>query len=255
MYNEVREDEATGDIAAIYADIRSTLRTPVVNYIWRHLATIDGALPWSWTVVSAAASQIEAARPASSRAASQLIGEHGLTLPRGDNPPDGVADTIESYNRGNSWNLLSMTVLAAARAGVPMGPPAAIAPAASLPMLNVPPFPRDDALSPGTKQRIAALQEAGPGASSGVRPSLWVHLGLWPAYLEHTAQRCLPVLASPAFAAAHAGLLTAAPALLGLPAIIAQRDADERPWDQAVRHFRVRIAEMVLIGRLLANVQ
>jgi hypothetical protein len=35
-------------IAAIFADIRQVLGVDVVNLIWRHLATVDGALPWAW---------------------------------------------------------------------------------------------------------------------------------------------------------------------------------------------------------------
>ena len=38
------EAAATGDVAAPFADIRATLGVGVVNLIWRHLATIDGAL-------------------------------------------------------------------------------------------------------------------------------------------------------------------------------------------------------------------
>ena len=44
----ITESAATGEIAAIFADIRRVLGVDVVNLIWRHLATIPGALPWSW---------------------------------------------------------------------------------------------------------------------------------------------------------------------------------------------------------------
>jgi hypothetical protein len=42
------EQAATGDTADIFADIRSTLNVEVVNLIWRHLATMPGALEWVW---------------------------------------------------------------------------------------------------------------------------------------------------------------------------------------------------------------
>ena len=48
----ISESEATGLIAQIYADIRSVNRVSAVNLIWRHLATIPGALPWVWTTIS-----------------------------------------------------------------------------------------------------------------------------------------------------------------------------------------------------------
>src|SRR5260370_278542 len=44
----ITEATATGEIAEIFADIRRVLGVEVVNLIWRHLATIPGALPWAW---------------------------------------------------------------------------------------------------------------------------------------------------------------------------------------------------------------
>ena len=44
----ISEDEATGETAEIFTDIRATLGNGVVNLIWRHIATIEGALPWFW---------------------------------------------------------------------------------------------------------------------------------------------------------------------------------------------------------------
>src|ERR1700753_3309843 len=44
----VTEAAATGEIAEIFADIRRVLGVEVVNLIWRHLATLPGALPWAW---------------------------------------------------------------------------------------------------------------------------------------------------------------------------------------------------------------
>src|SRR6476661_493975 len=47
----VLESEARGEIADIYADIRKVLGTSVVNLIWRNLATMPGALEWTWSAV------------------------------------------------------------------------------------------------------------------------------------------------------------------------------------------------------------
>ena len=43
--------DAKGEIAEIYADIRKVLGTSVVNLIWRNLATMPGALQWTWSTV------------------------------------------------------------------------------------------------------------------------------------------------------------------------------------------------------------
>ena len=62
----IAEAAATGEIAEIYADIRSVLHTSVVNLIWRNLATLPGALHWTWSTlrplyVAAAAPQVSPA--------------------------------------------------------------------------------------------------------------------------------------------------------------------------------------------------
>src|SRR5580698_4459352 len=63
----IAEAAATGEIADIYADIRGVLHTSVVNLIWRNLATLPGALRWTWSTVrplyvEAAAPHAEAVR-------------------------------------------------------------------------------------------------------------------------------------------------------------------------------------------------
>jgi len=47
MY-EIKEVDASGEIADIYNDLRQSLNIKVVNTIWRYLATIDGGLNWVW---------------------------------------------------------------------------------------------------------------------------------------------------------------------------------------------------------------
>ena len=47
MY-EIKEEDAKGNIALIYSDLRKSLNIEVVNTIWRYLATIDGGLEWVW---------------------------------------------------------------------------------------------------------------------------------------------------------------------------------------------------------------
>jgi len=48
----VRESEAEGEAAAIFAEIRAALGTSSVNLVWRHLAVIPGALPWVWGAIA-----------------------------------------------------------------------------------------------------------------------------------------------------------------------------------------------------------
>src|ERR1700733_14799226 len=48
MLAEITEAEAVGEVATIYRRIKEVQGSPVVNLIWRHLATIEGALAWAW---------------------------------------------------------------------------------------------------------------------------------------------------------------------------------------------------------------
>jgi hypothetical protein len=43
----ISEHDAKGEIAELYADIRQTLNVSAINYVWRHIATIDGGLRWA----------------------------------------------------------------------------------------------------------------------------------------------------------------------------------------------------------------
>src|SRR5919107_6363699 len=45
---EIAERDAPPEIAAIYDEMRRFTRLPLVNLIYRHLATVPGALPWAW---------------------------------------------------------------------------------------------------------------------------------------------------------------------------------------------------------------
>ena len=51
MLAELREADATGEIAAIYAEIRRLWAVPYVSSLQRHLATLPGWLEWSWAML------------------------------------------------------------------------------------------------------------------------------------------------------------------------------------------------------------
>src|SRR6476646_4986444 len=94
------EADARGETTEIFADIRKVLGTSVINLIWRNLATMPGALPWTWSTV----------RPLYLGAAPL----HAEAVRRGIAPPewpDFSADTllaagIEESDRGIIRNVL-----------------------------------------------------------------------------------------------------------------------------------------------------
>ena len=54
MLAEINENDATGEIARIFAEIRHLWGVPYVSAIHRHLATRPGVLEWAWEAVAPA---------------------------------------------------------------------------------------------------------------------------------------------------------------------------------------------------------
>ena len=106
----IAEAAATGETAELFADIRATVGVSVVNLVWRHLATMDSALPWAWTAVKPLYLQGIA-----DRAAARF--REGMNLPAlgslaGGEPPT-VDDVLASYDHSNTINLFALGALVA----------------------------------------------------------------------------------------------------------------------------------------------
>lgn len=112
---EISEKNATGEVARIYADIRESTGLPLVNLIFRNMATIEGCLAWAWgglrplythDAIYAAAERIAAAAHGNGDEASRPWRKDRV-----------VADTLESYRRGNMLNMIGLFVLSRAGNG------------------------------------------------------------------------------------------------------------------------------------------
>ena len=112
------EAAATGEIAEIFGDIRRVLGVDVVNLIWRHLATIDGALAWTWTTLrpvyedgtiaaEAAALHADLDLPALPGIPAEAFVALGL---RGDDI-SAIRDTLAAYDRTNAMALIALSAL------------------------------------------------------------------------------------------------------------------------------------------------
>lgn len=236
---DMRESEASGATAAIFADIRAVQRAGNVNYIWRHLATIPDALDAAWLRVKPRTGEIrDFGEAVWSRA--QILARPCLGAASGLPAwPEEASRVFASYAVGNRWNLAALTLLLTGR--LPDVPEAQ----APQPVSGVPAIPAFDALPEPVKGAITALANAGPGADSGIRPSLWVHLGLWPETLLAIEPGLSAILRSDAFRSGHADLLEFCgrpdPENEGLPAEAVH----------SLKRFQRRISEMTLIGALL----
>jgi hypothetical protein len=143
---ELPEAAATGSVAELYEDIRAVLGLPMVNLVYRHLATKPGLLEQCW-----AGLRPNLASRAAAAAADELVVLASLpgvpVLPGESLAVAGLAGeraclaraTLAAYRRANSLNVLGMFALLDGCSGSPGAtgeavspPPAGILPMALL---------------------------------------------------------------------------------------------------------------------------
>jgi hypothetical protein len=170
---EIRENEAPQEIALLYEDMRRCMRLPVVNLVYRHMATMPGALHWVWGAVRPAllSGEVDDALDLLKRKLSltksaplnpELLAEF--------NSADWLAirRVLDAYNRGNGLNLIVLTtVRLALRRAEPVGPRAVFSrePATDA-VLPLPPLLKIgdlDAETASVVRDIALLHGGGPG--------------------------------------------------------------------------------------------
>ncbi|MDF1791421.1 MAG: hypothetical protein P1U88_05890 [Thalassobaculaceae bacterium] len=183
----IAEHEATGDVAATFDDIKATLGVPVVNLIWRHLATIDGGLDWAWR----AAKPIYASGQAG-RSADALFARLPVAMPHALAPgalqavgiaPDDLTTVraiAAGYNRGNGLNLLSLGALVVPPAGpVPSGGTTL----AADPSAPIPKVLSQGDVDPHVWDLVLALNGLGARPDEPILATMYRHLAYWPALL------------------------------------------------------------------------
>jgi hypothetical protein len=191
----VTEAAASGEIAAIFADIRQVLGVEVVNLVWRHLATIPDALPWTWGML----------RPLyiNGTIAAEAAALHDdLDLPRLPQfPPEALAavdllggdlstirHVLAAYDRTNAMALIALSGLLCR---LDSGPPARNATSSHgvgvvyepLPSIPLPLLPAMAELPSATAELVLILNRLGTQRDDAVLASMYRHLAYWPAYL------------------------------------------------------------------------
>lgn len=185
----ILEANASGEIAEIYADIRRTLGTSVVNLMWRNLATMPGALPWAWSAakplyLGPAAAHAEAVRRALSL--PTLPGLSGEALAAAGINPTALREIrtiLASYYHTNALALVVLSALLE-RYDPTEGDRAKPADtvAASAPT-ELPPLPAMASLSPEVQRLIEEMNEFGEDSDPFLIASMYRHLAYWPPYL------------------------------------------------------------------------
>ena len=119
LLSEQAESDASAETRAIYTELRRLCGVPMVPLIYRHLATIPGALEWTWSLLGPIlrSGELQDEAWAMSRAlqiepvvklpaeALRILGISAADL-------DELQKLLSAYNRSNPVNLLGLRCLA-----------------------------------------------------------------------------------------------------------------------------------------------
>jgi hypothetical protein len=184
----VLESAATGEIAEIYADIRATLGTSVVNLVWRNLATLPGALPWVWSTIrplylGGAEENAQAVRrtlslPKLPRFSADTLSAAGL----GSSELARIRTILDGYYHTNALALVVLSALLE-RDRPSAAKPIQLTETPPLIRTELPPLPAMATLQPAVQRLIAELNSFGEDDAPFLIASMYRHLAYWPPFL------------------------------------------------------------------------
>jgi hypothetical protein len=192
----IREHDAVGSTAEIFADIRETLNVDVVDLIWRHLATMPGALEWVWEslrplYLGAAVSRAKSVReglalplvPAFSGDALSVAGIDDAALA-------SIRRILDSYQHTNALALVCFSAFLMRFGG---STPQQVSTTGghhrnegSHPIVVRAPLPRlipVAEMPPALARLVQELNEFGEDSDPDLVASMYRHLAHWPVYL------------------------------------------------------------------------
>lgn len=189
----VDEAAAVGEIAEIFADIRRVLGVGIVNLIWRHLATLPGALPWAWGTLRPM--YVDGTIGGEATALRRALALPGLPdipaaafaaagLPDGD--LDSIRNVLAAYDRTNAMALIALSVLLSREGRTPHASgagPVGIPPAEPQIVLPVPSLLKLTDVPSTTAELVLTLNRLGTRRKDPVLASMYLHLSHWPRYL------------------------------------------------------------------------
>ena len=121
---ELAERDATGEKAAIYAEMKRLGGVPMLALIFRHIATLPGGIEWTWNAIGPAWKSGRL-QEAAWRVARETPLEPLNPISPGELVAAGVDDAarreidivLEAYNRANPENMLSVLCILRLLAG------------------------------------------------------------------------------------------------------------------------------------------
>jgi hypothetical protein len=171
------------------------LGVEVVNLVWRHLATIPRALPWTWGTLrplyvngtiaaEAAALHDDLDLPRLPQFPSEALA--AIDLSGGD--VSTIRHVLAAYDRTNAMALIALSGLlcrldsgpSARNAASSHGVGVVYEPPPSIPLPSLPVMAE---LPPATAELVLILNRLGTQRDGAVLASMYRHLAYWPAYL------------------------------------------------------------------------
>ena len=191
------EAEATGETAALFADIRATMRLPLLTSIWRTLAGVEGGLSSTWEVakplfesgypdILLAGLRTPTLLPLPPHAAAKQVQVAGLSR----EALTVIRQIIDSYTRSNSLNLLVLSALFAEPVG--QLPEKKTSPD----WVSIPKLPRllgQQEIDPATWELLLDINRFGASPDEPGLATLWRHLAYWPEVLSVLNDVLLPM--------------------------------------------------------------
>jgi Halocarboxylic acid dehydrogenase DehI len=199
---EVRETDASPQIAAIYADIKASAALPQVNLIFRYFATKPGVLEWIWETLRPLYRSNELAEAARALAQSvERTSPSPLSTVLTGNDLAACQAVLDSYNSGNPQNLIALTALVRVLGGHqdPASPPTALTERTIAPGHAAMPFPALPKRNDLDRETVRLIEKmaARHASAPGVVPSMYLHLALWPAALTAVDAYLQPIIGQP----------------------------------------------------------
>ncbi len=182
--NALAEEDATGNTAEIFKDIREVMQIPFVTSIWRTLAGVEDGLETVW----------KAARPLFlSRQPDAILEklESQIQFPVPNIPPDEawgrsqaapsdipvIRSILNAYTRSNSLNLIALTALTRPVASETANHPI---PPSPHPWPALPKLLGKTEISSTDWKLLETITPIGAALPNPGMPTIWRHLIYWP---------------------------------------------------------------------------
>ena len=222
----VREDEAEGEIASLFADIRSQLGTSSVNLVWRHLATFPGALPWCWGAITPlyrggalAAQARELRRSLQGPVLPELPPQVWKALALDAEDVARIRATLRGYYTSCTMNIVSLNALLLFMDGAVPATPSAVGsldltahPDEPPPTETMAKFPNPADVAPHVVELAWRLNTLGERGDGKILASIYRYLANWPSFLGASWTLLAPLAANGQLQAAIAQCLAQADA-------------------------------------------